>query len=74
MKQVHPDTSILADASRFIDKLLNDFLVKIRDSFPFEQNNKTKEIMFEILSEILTGELSKHAIIESRKAVDRFNA
>lgn len=65
LKQVHPDTSINADASRFVDKLLFDFIKLMATKYPAERKLINID---DIIKESLPGELAKHASTEATKA------
>ena len=71
LRQVHPDTGINADTSRFLDKLLMDLIGKFANEFPVMK----KDIKIDdMLNNILSHELAKHAVSEATKALVKYNA
>ena len=71
LKQVHPDTGINADTSRFLDKLIFDLMELIAVGFPQERKNIDINA---IITGFLPGELAKHATNEATKAITKYNA
>lgn len=69
--QVHPDTAITGDASRFLDKLLCDFIKSIVNNFPTELE---KVKVNEILAKLLGGLLLVHSINEGAKSIVKYNS
>jgi len=69
LKQVHPDTQISTDASRFLDKLIYDLIKKIAAEFP----NDIKDLdLSKIIDKVLMGELAKHANREAQKSLNKY--
>ena len=71
LRQVHPDTGITADGSRFVDALINKFIKLLATKFPDSKNNIDIPT---IAMGAMPGELAKHAISEANKAETRLLA
>ncbi len=71
LKQVHPDANICDDTKRFLDKLVYDTVKKFAEKFP--QDEKDINIS-NIIDDVLTKDLAKHARSEMNKAIAKYNS
>jgi hypothetical protein len=71
MRQVHPDTNICADTRRFVDKLVYDTIKRFAEKFP--QDGKDIDIR-NMIDNVLTLNLAKHAKSEANKAIVKYNS
>ena len=79
LKQVHPDTNISSKAIGIMNSFINDIFEHITDKAShLEHYNKCSTITsWEIQTTVhllLPGELAKHAVSESTKAVTKYTS
>ncbi|KAF6023805.1 hypothetical protein EB796_017907 [Bugula neritina] len=79
LSQVHPDTGVSSSAMSIMDSFMNDIFTKFAgEASKLSQYSKkptmtSREVQTAVRL-VLTGELSKHAVTEGRKAVNKYTS
>jgi len=79
LSQVHPDTGVSSSAMSIMDSYMNDIFTKIAGeasklSHYSKKPTMTSREVQTAVRLVLTGELSKHAVTEGRKAVNKYTS
>ena len=74
LETVHPDKQIDTEASRYLDKLIVDFMIRVANNIPQTTTKIDDKVIKTAIAPILKGELLKHAMSEGNKAITKYNS